>query len=120
MPTTVNQFIDWSAPFHAPPWEATDNIPFTPGVTTVYDLLTAPLVIPALDPVTQGQGQGIYVTGLGGVDENPATGFWWVYLVDGKEPNVGCAAYVLNGGESVVWDYKHFSSGLKQATHPGM
>lgn len=31
---------------------------------------------------------------LGGVDQNPATGFWWVYLVDGKEPNVGCAGYV--------------------------
>ncbi|MDP9025280.1 MAG: DUF4430 domain-containing protein [Candidatus Eremiobacteraeota bacterium] len=117
---TVNLFVDWSAPFHLPPWQANDFISVVPGMTTVFDVLLNPDVIPAPQPLYKGSGDGLYVTSLGGVAEDPETGFWWVYLVNGEEPSVGCAAYVLHGGESIVWDFKHFSSRLGQAPHPGL
>lgn len=115
---TVNSFVDWGGDFHTPPWQADDGISITPGTTTVWDVLnTGPN--PPLNPTSAGTGAGLYVTGIGGVSQDPATGYYWVYFVNGQEPPVGANAYVLNGGESIAWDYKHFSSGLKQATHPG-
>ncbi|WP_080487126.1 DUF4430 domain-containing protein [Burkholderia ubonensis] len=45
-------------------------------------------------------------------------GYWWVYFVNGQMPDVSCAVYTLQPGDSVAWDYKHYSRGLKQAVHP--
>lgn len=114
---TVNHFVDWGGEFHRPPWQVNDGIPIQPGVTTVYDVLQA--VQPSLDPTSQGAGAGLHVTGIGGVSQDPNTGYYWVYFVNNAEPPIGAGAYVLHGGESIAWDYKHFSSGFKQATHPG-
>ncbi|MFL9912795.1 DUF4430 domain-containing protein [Paraburkholderia sp. RL17-337-BIB-A] len=116
---TVNQFVDWSSEFHNPPWQANDAVPINPGVTTAFDLLTASGVAPSLNPQWEGSGAGLYVTGLGGVMANQdGNGYWWVYLVNGKMPDVSCGIDVLASGDSVAWDYKHVSSGLKQAAHP--
>ncbi|MEM5370934.1 DUF4430 domain-containing protein [Paraburkholderia azotifigens] len=116
---TANQFVDWGSEFHTPPWQANDAIGINPGVTTAFDLLTAAGVSPALTPQWQGSGAGLFITGLGGVEANQGgNGYWWVYLVNGKMPEVSCAAYALQLGDSVVWDYKHYSSGMKQAVHP--
>ncbi len=121
MGATANLFVDWGGEFHNPPWQANDALEIQPGVTTVFDLFAAAGVAPPLDVQTQGAGQGVYVTAIDGVVQNQdGNGFWWVYLVNGSEPPLGANAYVLQGGESVAWDYKHFSSGLKQASHPGL
>jgi hypothetical protein len=117
--STVNNFVDWGGEFHTPPWQANNVVPITPGATTVWDVLNLSAITPPLAPSSVGSGPSLYVTGLGGVDQDPTTGYYWVYFVDGTEPTVGAAAYVLNGGESIAWDYKHFSSGFKQAPHPG-
>jgi Domain of unknown function (DUF4430) len=61
----------------------------------------------------------LFVTGIDGVKANQGNnGYWWVFFVNGTPPDVGPAAYKLKSGDSVAWDYKHYSSGLKQATHP--
>ncbi|WP_148092900.1 DUF4430 domain-containing protein [Burkholderia sp. Bp8992] len=117
--SVANQFVDWGSEYHAPPWQANDNIAIAPGVTTVFDLLTADGVSPALNPQSQGSGASLFVTALGGVQANQGgNGYWWVYFVNGKMPDVSCAVYTLQPGDSVAWDYKHYSSGLKQAVHP--
>lgn len=113
----VNHFVDWSAEFHQPPWQVNDNVSVQPGVTTVFDVLRS--VQPLLSPTYEGSGPGLYVTGIGGVEQNSDTGYYWVYFVNSSEPDVGPAAYVLQGGESIAWDYKPSASGFKQATHPG-
>jgi hypothetical protein len=116
--STVNQFIDWGQ-VHNPPWQANDDIPVVPGTTTVFNVLAAPGVAPPLSVLSKGTGDGVFVTGINGVMANQnGNGFWWVYLVNGSVPNVGCNAYKVQAGDSIVWDYKHFSSGLRQVNHP--
>ena len=118
---TANLFVDWGTGVHTPPWQANDGLPIAPGQTTVFDLFGLAGVAPPLNVVTQGSGQGLYVTSIDGVVQNDGgNGFWWVYLVNGAQPTVGAGAYLLADGDSVAWDYKHYSSGLKQATHPGL
>ncbi|MCA3836924.1 hypothetical protein, partial [Burkholderia sp.] len=63
--SVANQFVDWGSEYHAPPWQANDNIAIAPGVTTVFDLLTADGVSPALNPQSQGLGASLFVTALG-------------------------------------------------------
>ncbi len=88
-------------------------------MTTVFDLLTADGVSPALNAQWQGSGASLFITGLGGVEANQGgNGYWWVYFVNGQMLEVSCAVYTLQPGDSVAWDYKHYSSGLKQAVHP--
>lgn len=47
-----------------------------------------------------------YVEGINNLYEfdcGPESG--WMYKVDGWFPNYGCSAYILSGGESIVWCY---------------
>jgi hypothetical protein len=121
MGATANLFVDWGSEFHAPPWQANDRLPIVEGQTTAFDLFQSAKVIPPLAVVTQGSGQGVYVTAIDGVIQNAGgNGYWWVYFVNGAEPDVGANAYLLKDGDSVAWDYKHMASGLKQASHPGL
>jgi hypothetical protein len=118
---TANLFVDWASEFHAPPWQANDQLPITEGATTALDLFNCAGVAPPLAVLTQGAGQGAYVTAIDGVTQNSGgNGYWWVYFVNGTAPNVGAGAYMLKDGDSVAWDYKHVASGLKQAPHPGL
>lgn len=121
MTATVNLFVDWGGEFRTPPWQANDGLTITPGQTTVFEVFSNASIAPPLAVASQGTGQGVYVTAIDGVVQNQnGDGYWWVYFVNGQEPDVGANAYVLQGGESIVWDYKHFSSGFKQASHPGL
>jgi uncharacterized protein DUF4430 len=116
---TVDNVVDWGGALHDPARQANDRIRIAVGVATVWDVLDAAVLRPPLAPTSQGNGERLYVTGIGGVEQNPDTGYYWVYLVDGNEPPVGPDAFVLRGGERIVWSYVHCSSGRKQATHPG-
>jgi hypothetical protein len=116
---TVNQFIDWSSEFHTPSWQANDGIAVDPGTTTAFDVLSAVDVTPPLTVEHEGTGDGVFITSIDGVKANQdGNGYWWVYFVNGTMPDIGPAAYKVKSGDSIAWDYKHYSSGLKQATHP--
>lgn len=116
--SVVDLFVDWSLEFHTPPWQANDRVAISPGVTTAFDLLFAGDVSPSLTVEYKGAAAELFVTGIDGVKANQGkNGFWWVFFVNGTMPRVGPAAYKVKSGDSVVWDYKHYSSGLKQATH---
>ncbi len=117
---SANLFVDWGA-FHTPPWQACDSIPIVPGQTTVLELLqqAGTSCNPPIVFTYQGSGQSAYLTSIDGVENNAnGNGYYWIYFVNGQVPSIGFGAYVLNNGDSVVWDYKHFSSGLRQATLP--
>jgi Domain of unknown function (DUF4430) len=118
---TVNQFIDWGSSFHSPPWQVNNGIRVQPGVTTVFDVMSLPGVTPQLRVRSQGSGANLFVTAIDDVVANQnGNGYWWVFFVNGLMPNIGCGAYKVQSGDSIVWDYKHFSSGLKQAPHPDL
>lgn len=51
------------------------------------------------------EGLGTLVTSMAG-QENGTDGQYWQYTVDGVMPQVGADAYVLQGGEAVVWEFK--------------
>lgn len=117
---TANLFVDWSS-FNNPPWQANNGIAIAAGQTTVYDLFSAAGVTPTYAIASQGSGANLYVTAIDGVAQNANNnGYWWVYFINGNMGTVGCGSQTLNDGDSVAWDYKHFSSGLKQANHPGL
>ena len=117
--STANLFVDWSAPYHTPPWQACNNLPITSGSSTVQDLMnSANSCSPPITYTSQGSGASAYLESIDGVSNNQnGNGYYWVYMVNGVSPKVGFGDYVLNTGDSVVWDYKHFSSGLFQASH---
>jgi hypothetical protein len=118
---TVNHFIDWASEFYNPPWQANDFIPVVAGQITAFDVLNAAEVAPALQIEYEGAGQGLYIAAINGVRANQqGNGYWWVYLVNGNDPKISCAAYKVSAGDSIAWDYKHFSSGLRQAGHPSL
>jgi len=116
---TANLFVDWGAP-HVPAWQVNNGLPIVAGATTAFGLFSVSGVTPPLTVTTQGSGAGLYVTAIDGVVQDPGTGFYWVYFVNGNMPTVGCDAYLLQDGDSIAWDYKHFSSGLSQPNHPGL
>ena len=120
MTDTANLFIDWSGDFHNPPWQACNNLPITPQSTTVQDLLNeAESCDPPVNYTYVGSGASAYLTGIDGVENNQDdNGYYWVYFVNGQMPNVGFGAYELSDGDSVAWDYKHYSSGLRQVNQP--
>ncbi len=117
---SANLFVDWG-PFHTPPWQACNFISITTGQTTVLKLMqqASASCNPSVVFTSQGSGQSAYLTSIDGVANNAnGDGYYWVFLVNGKAPPIGFGAYVLSDSDSVVWDYKHFSSGLRQATLP--
>jgi hypothetical protein len=118
---SANLFVDWGGDYHDPAWQVTNGIQFQPGVATAYDLFQAAQNSPPFTIASQGSGAGLYITAIDGVVQNAGgNGYWWVYFVNGTQPTVGCDAYLLNDGDSIAWDYKHFSSGFRQAPHPGL
>jgi hypothetical protein len=120
MSDTANLFIDWQAQWHTPPYQSCDGLPISTGVTTVKNLLDeAANCNPSITYTSNGSGDSAYLTSIDGVDSNhDGNGYYWVYFVNGQQPSVGFGAYKLNDGDSVAWDYKHFSSGLSQVNQP--
>lgn len=121
---TTNLFVDWASEFHTPPWQACDGLAITSGQTTVLALMSEAEsgCKPSVVSTIQGSGQSAYLTAIDGVASNQdGNGYYWVYFVNGQMPSVGIGAYVLKNGDSVAWDYKHYTCGLRQATdvsHP--
>ncbi len=121
MADTANLFVDWGGEFHNPAWQACDYLPIVPQVTTVQGLMDEAQngCNPSVTYTAEGSGQSAYLTSIDGVTSNQGgNGYYWIYFVNGQMPSVGFGAYTLSPGDSVAWDYKHFSSGLKQATQP--
>jgi hypothetical protein len=57
--------------------------------------------------VIQSQSFGPYVSQIGGVPAEGASG--WVYKVNGVSPPVGADAYVVKAGDEVLWYFATFS-----------
>jgi hypothetical protein len=116
---SANLFVDRCAPFHKPPFQAYDGLAIAPEVITVMDLMNdATQCGPPLTCTTQGTGASTYLTSVNGVAyDQDSNRYYWVYFLNGLMPTVGFKAFVLNNNDSVAWDYKHFSSGLRQSNH---
>ncbi len=118
---TANLFVDWTSEFHDPGNQACDYLPITPGTTTVQDLMNEAgnFCNPSINYTYGGSGQSAYLTSIDGVESNQdGNGYYWVYYVNNVEPDVGFGACKLSAGDSVAWDYLHFSSGKKQPNQP--
>lgn len=118
MSNTANLFIDWQSPFHKPAFQACDKLPVATGATVADLLDEASSCNPSITYTAQGSGASEYLTSIDGVESNKESGYFWVYFVNGKMPPVGFAEYKLSDGDSVAWDYKHYSSGLRQLNQP--
>lgn len=75
---------------------------------SVYDVLAAACKEKniAYDATYSAIYNSSYVKGIGYLYEKMAGDMsGWLYLVDGKTPNVGASAYRINGGEQIEWMY---------------
>ena len=75
---------------------------------SVYDVLVAACKEKniAYDATYSAIYNSSYVKGIGYLYEKMAGDMsGWLYLVDGKTPNVGASAYRINGGEQIEWMY---------------
>lgn len=75
---------------------------------SVYDVLVAACKEKniAYDTTYSAIYNSSYVKGIGYLYEKMAGDMsGWLYLVDGKTPNVGASAYRINGGEQIEWMY---------------
>lgn len=73
---------------------------------TVYDILIEAAREHGLHVDTEGTGEAAYVRGLEHLyngDYGDVSG--WAYYVDGTSPMVGCGAYTLSDGDSILWEY---------------
>ncbi len=48
---------------------------------------------------------GVFITGINGVANDPATGRYWTYTVNGQSATVGADQYQLKDGDQVQWSY---------------
>ncbi|MEM7052865.1 MAG: DUF4430 domain-containing protein [Acidobacteriota bacterium] len=118
---TADLFVDWTDEFHDPGDQACDDIPISDGTTTVLDLMDEAETDcnPAITYTYSGSGDSAFLESIDGVEnDQDSNGYYWVYEVNGVSPSVGFGAYVLSDGDSVAWDYVHFSSDRRQATAP--
>lgn len=119
MSDTANLFIDWQAKWHTPPYQAYDGLPISTGAVVESLMNEAEECSPPITYTSVGSGASAYLTAIDGVENNQAgNGYYWVFFVNGKMPTVGFGAYELSNGDSVAWDYKHYSSGLSQVNQP--
>ena len=75
---------------------------------SVYDVLVAACKEKniAYDATYSAIYNSSYIKGIGYLYEKMAGDMsGWLYLVDGKTPNVGASAYRINGGEQIEWMY---------------
>ena len=75
---------------------------------SVYDVLVAACKENkiAYDATYSAIYNSSYVKGIGYLYEKMAGDMsGWLYLVDGKTPNVGASAYKISGGEQIEWMY---------------
>jgi hypothetical protein len=115
---TANLYVDWGWCSN-PPVQSTTQIPISVGQATAYDLFFASQVAPPLNVQTQGSGASIYVTGINGlIDNQSGNGYWWLYLINNQEAQVGCNTYLVQDGDTIAWVYLHYNSGLAQPNHP--
>lgn len=73
---------------------------------SVFDILEEAVRKNRIQMEYGGTGDLIYIKGLGYLYElahGDLSG--WVYHVNGESPSVGCAAYALSDGDTIVWHY---------------
>ena len=73
---------------------------------TVLDALNKAAGKYGLSIAQTGSGATAYISAINGIaemDYGELSG--WVYLVDGKSPDISCGAYRLKGGENIIWGY---------------
>ena len=73
---------------------------------SVFDVLEEAVRKNRLHMEYGGTGELAYIKGIGHLYElahGDLSG--WIYLVNGESPSVGCAAYTLSDGDTIVWHY---------------
>ncbi len=81
------------------------NVPIGNG-TTVYGVLLNLSNWFGFELRVKWYSLGPFIDGIAGVNSDPARGLYWIYYVNGEYAEVGAGAYVLNGGETVLWRYE--------------
>jgi hypothetical protein len=115
---SASLFVDWGWCSN-PPWQGTTQIPINVGQTTAYDLFFASQVSPPLNVQSQGTAPSIYITAINGVADNQnGNGYWWIYLINNQEAQVGCDSYLVQDGDVIAWVYLHYNTGMAQPNHP--
>lgn len=100
-PKTVTVSISVDSSAAGGPVSGSGTFTFEEGAT-VYDALCAL----GLSIGSQDSIHGVYVSSINGLAEKEhGASSGWMYVVNGKLPNMACSAYKLVDGDSIQWRY---------------
>lgn len=74
-----------------------------PKNATVKDVFEKALGEAGISYINRDGNYVSSINGLAEFDNGPNSG--WMYMINGKHPNLGLKEYVLQGGETIVWHY---------------
>lgn len=77
--------------------------------TSLYDLMrdmTADSRAPFLFSAKEYSGMGYFVEEINGVKNNPQTGEYWIYYVNGQSATVGTSQYIVKKDDVITWKYE--------------
>lgn len=84
-----------------------ENLKFNNSETTVFDALKTYCELGWIDY----PNGAVFVNEIDGVKNNVnIPNHFWIYRVNGEQPNVGCSKYNLLDNSIIVWEYAEYGS----------
>jgi len=79
--------------------------------TTVYELMQNLSASSVKSFIFSGKdysaGMGYFVTGINGIKNDPQTGKYWIYYINGESAKIGISNYIINKGDIIEWKYEN-------------
>jgi len=54
-----------------------------------------------------GAGMGYFVTEINGIKNDPQTGKYWIYHINGEPAKIGISNYIIKKGDVIEWQYEN-------------
>lgn len=83
-----------------------EDISYTQGMN-VFDALKQVTSNEGIDLKYQDYGgsMGVFIEGIGGLENNYSKNLYWQYWVNGLFATIGASSYTLKSGDSIEWKY---------------
>jgi len=79
------------------------------SATTVYNLMqfaSADSRQPFLFETKDYGSMGLFIDSINGLKNNPQTGEYWIYYVNGESAKIGISNYIVKPGDIIEWRYE--------------
>ncbi|TXT57631.1 MAG: conserved exported protein of unknown function [Candidatus Thorarchaeota archaeon] len=100
------------------------RIDFDNGTVRTFNDLSADTVLNLTESVIsveyEWQGDLVFVTAIGGVEESPQEGLWWQYWVNEELGPVAANKYILDNQDVVEWKLSPYNAPTTTTEDPSL